>query len=108
MPPHPAAAAAAASGMPFGLMPPSSAGNRGAMPNFPTSSVAAAYSNAYTNTLSVAASQAASLGIPAASKSNAAKGGLKLRTHTNMCGAIFITLSSETLMTFSMTFSCFC
>ncbi|XP_045483228.1 bromodomain adjacent to zinc finger domain protein 2B isoform X2 [Harmonia axyridis] len=68
MPPHPAAAAAAAaSGMPFGLMPPSSPGGRGAMPNFPTSSVAAAYSNAYTNTLSVAASQAASLGIPAAS-----------------------------------------
>ncbi|XP_044744368.1 bromodomain adjacent to zinc finger domain protein 2B isoform X1 [Coccinella septempunctata] len=67
IPQHPAAAAAAASGMPFGLMPPSSPGGRGAMPNFPTSSVAAAYSNAYTNTLSVAASQAASLGIPAAS-----------------------------------------
>ncbi|GJQ86804.1 hypothetical protein Trydic_g5593 [Trypoxylus dichotomus] len=55
--PHPA--------IPFGMLPPTP--GRG-VPSFPpTSSAAAAYNNAYTNTLSVAASQAASLGIPAAS-----------------------------------------
>uniref|UniRef100_A0A1Y1K1D1 MBD domain-containing protein n=1 Tax=Photinus pyralis TaxID=7054 RepID=A0A1Y1K1D1_PHOPY len=53
-------------GMPFGLLPSSS--SRGMPPGYPTSTTAAAaYNNAYTNTLSVAASQAASLGIPAAS-----------------------------------------
>lgn len=52
--------------LPFGLLPPTS--GRG-VPSYPSSTTAAAaYSNAYTNTLSVAASQAASLGIPAASK----------------------------------------
>ncbi|KAK5647311.1 hypothetical protein RI129_002203 [Pyrocoelia pectoralis] len=52
-------------GMPFGLLP--SGATRG-IPSYPTSTTAAAaYNNAYTNTLSVAASQAASLGIPAAS-----------------------------------------
>lgn len=42
------------------------------MPSYPpvSSAAAAAYNNAYTNTLSVAASQAASLGIPAASESH--------------------------------------
>ncbi|KAK9720743.1 hypothetical protein QE152_g21907 [Popillia japonica] len=55
--PHPA--------MPFGMLPPTP--GRGVPPFPPTSSAAAAYNNAYTNTLSVAASQAASLGIPAAS-----------------------------------------
>ncbi|KAK9884034.1 hypothetical protein WA026_004967 [Henosepilachna vigintioctopunctata] len=64
LPPHPAAAA---SGIPFGLIPSTSPSGRGGLPSYPTSSAAAAYSNAYTNTLSVAASQAASLGIPAAS-----------------------------------------
>jgi hypothetical protein len=58
LPPHPS--------LPFGMLPPTT--GRG-MPSYPTSTAAAAaYSNAYTNTLSVAASQAASLGIPAASK----------------------------------------
>ncbi|KAJ8924293.1 hypothetical protein NQ315_007086 [Exocentrus adspersus] len=58
LPPHPS--------LPFGMLPPSS--GRGGMPSYPTStSAAAAYNNVYTNTLSVAASQAASLGIPAAS-----------------------------------------
>ncbi|XP_018573491.1 bromodomain adjacent to zinc finger domain protein 2B isoform X3 [Anoplophora glabripennis] len=58
LPPHPS--------LPFGMLPPTS--GRGGMPSYPTStSAAAAYNNAYTNTLSVAASQAASLGIPAAS-----------------------------------------
>lgn len=48
------------------MLPPTS--GRG-IPGYPaSSSAAAAYNNAYTNTLSVAASQAASLGIPAASK----------------------------------------
>jgi hypothetical protein len=57
LPPHPS--------LPFGMLPPTT--GRG-MPSYPTSTAAAAaYSNAYTNTLSVAASQAASLGIPAAS-----------------------------------------
>ncbi|XP_015837092.1 bromodomain adjacent to zinc finger domain protein 2B isoform X4 [Tribolium castaneum] len=57
LPPHPS--------LPFGMLPPTS--GRG-MPSYPTSTAAAAaFSNAYTNTLSVAASQAASLGIPAAS-----------------------------------------
>ncbi|XP_025835871.1 uncharacterized protein LOC112906246, partial [Agrilus planipennis] len=51
--------------LPFGMLPPTS--SRG-MPSYPTAtSAAAVYSNAYSNTLSVAASQAASLGIPAAS-----------------------------------------
>lgn len=55
--------------MPFGLLPPTS--GRGVPSYSPSSTTAAAaYSNAYTNTLSVAASQAASLGIPAASKQN--------------------------------------
>ncbi|XP_065166664.1 bromodomain adjacent to zinc finger domain protein 2B isoform X6 [Atheta coriaria] len=56
-------------GMPFSMLPPTS--GRGGVPAYPPASVAssaaAAYNNAYTNTLSVAASQAASLGIPAAS-----------------------------------------
>nr|XP_022921301.1 bromodomain adjacent to zinc finger domain protein 2B isoform X3 [Onthophagus taurus] len=63
--PHPA--------MPFGMLPPTPGRGVPAFPP-PTSSspataaaAAAAYNNAYTNTLSVAASQAASLGIPAAS-----------------------------------------
>ncbi|RZC05013.1 bromodomain adjacent to zinc finger domain protein 2B, partial [Asbolus verrucosus] len=57
LPPHPS--------LSFGMLPPTT--GRG-MPAYPTSTAAAAaYSNAYTNTLSVAASQAASLGIPAAS-----------------------------------------
>lgn len=84
LPPHP--------GMPFGMLPPgaaaaaaaAAAASSGRMSSYPsaasvaTSSSASqhqAYSNAaftnaaaYTNTLSVAASQAASLGIPAASK----------------------------------------
>lgn len=52
--------------LPFGLLPTTT--GRGMSP-YPTSTTAAAaYNNAYTNTLSVAASQAASLGIPAASK----------------------------------------
>nr|XP_023030372.1 bromodomain adjacent to zinc finger domain protein 2B-like isoform X3 [Leptinotarsa decemlineata] len=66
MPSHPS--------MPFGMLPPTSGGGRGGgaaaiPPSYPasTSAAAAAYNNAYTNTLSVAASQAASLGIPAAS-----------------------------------------
>ncbi|KAF5304691.1 hypothetical protein FQA39_LY09468 [Lamprigera yunnana] len=51
--------------LPFGLLP--TTPGRG-IPPYPTSTTAAAaYNNAYTNTLSVAASQAASLGIPAAS-----------------------------------------
>lgn len=52
--------------LPFGMLPPAS--GRG-IPSYPpaSSAAAAAYNNAYTNTLSVAASQAASLGIPAAS-----------------------------------------
>lgn len=53
-------------GLPFGMLPPTSGRGMAAYP--PSSSTAAAYNNAYTNTLSVAASQAASLGIPAASK----------------------------------------
>ncbi|XP_044265111.1 bromodomain adjacent to zinc finger domain protein 2B-like isoform X8 [Tribolium madens] len=58
LPPHPS--------LPFGMLPPTT--GRGGMPSYPTSTAAAAaFSNAYTNTLSVAASQAASLGIPAAS-----------------------------------------
>lgn len=57
LPPHPS--------LPFGMLPPTT--GRGMSP-YPTSTAAAAYSNAYTNTLSVAATQAASLGIPAASK----------------------------------------
>lgn len=53
-------------GLPFGMLPPTS--GRGIPYPPSSSSAAAAYNNAYTNTLSVAASQAASLGIPAASK----------------------------------------
>ncbi|CAH0551752.1 unnamed protein product [Brassicogethes aeneus] len=63
MVPHPS--------LPFGMLPSaaSSGGGRGGGGGYPasTSAAAAAYNNAYTNTLSVAASQAASLGIPAAS-----------------------------------------
>ncbi|XP_049817838.1 bromodomain adjacent to zinc finger domain protein 2B isoform X4 [Aethina tumida] len=62
LPPHPS--------LPFGMLPPSGGGGRGgSMSSLSASSsaAAAAYNNAYTNTLSVAASQAASLGIPAAS-----------------------------------------
>lgn len=81
---------AAASALPFGMLPPSAAAQTsrsgsgstssasGLPPNYPAVSstsassaaaAAAAYSNAaYSNTLSVAASQAASLGMPAASK----------------------------------------
>ncbi|KAG5873345.1 hypothetical protein JTB14_032317 [Gonioctena quinquepunctata] len=60
--------------MQYGMLPPTTAASRssssggGMPPSYPAStSAAAAYNNAYTNTLSVAASQAASLGIPAAS-----------------------------------------
>lgn len=71
LPPHP--------GMPFGMLPPGAAAAAAAAAagRYPATSSSSssqqqqqAYNNAaaYTNTLSVAASQAASLGIPAASK----------------------------------------
>lgn len=64
------------------MLPPTS--GRG-IPGYPaSSSAAAAYNNAYTNTLSVAASQAASLGIPAASKAIIRKKSISIQNYENI------------------------